>query len=56
MIWKIAKKELLLNLMTFKFAVGAIVCIVLMAVFMLILVSDYQERLKEIPNLFRITK
>ena len=32
MIWKIAKKEFLLNLMTFKFAVGTIVCVVLTAV------------------------
>lgn len=46
MIWKIAKKEFLLNLMTFKFAVGTILCVVLMAVFMPVLVNDYQERLK----------
>ena len=46
MIWKIAKKEFLLNLMTFKFAVGTIVCVVLTAVFMPVLVSDYQQRLK----------
>ncbi|MBA7640854.1 hypothetical protein ES703_48525 [subsurface metagenome] len=47
MIWKIAKKEFLLNLMTFKFAVGTILCVVLMAVFMPVLVSDYQQRLEE---------
>lgn len=47
MIWKIAKKEFLLNLMTFKFAVGIIVCVVLMAVFMSMLVNDYQQRLKD---------
>ena len=46
MIWKIAKKEFLLNLMTFKFAVGAIVCVVLTAVFMPILAKDYQRRLE----------
>lgn len=46
MIWKIAKKEFLLNLMTFKFAVGTILCIVLMAVFVPILAKAYQERLK----------
>lgn len=46
MIWKIAKKEFLLNLMTFKFAVGTIVCVVLTAVFMPILAKDYQQRLK----------
>ena len=46
MIWKIAKKEFLLNLMTFKFSVGTILCVVLMAVFMPVLVNDYQQRLK----------
>jgi ABC-type transport system involved in multi-copper enzyme maturation permease subunit len=46
MIWKIAKKEFLLNLMTFKFAAGTILCVVLIAVFMPVLVNDYQQRLK----------
>lgn len=46
MIWKIAKKEILLNLMTFKFAVGAIACIVLTVVFMPILAADYRKRLE----------
>jgi ABC-type transport system involved in multi-copper enzyme maturation permease subunit len=46
MIWKIAKKEFLLNLMTFKFAVGTILSMVLVAVFIPILAKAYQERLK----------
>jgi ABC-type transport system involved in multi-copper enzyme maturation permease subunit len=46
MIWKIVKKEFLLNLMTFKFAVGTIVCVVLTAVFIPILAKDYQQRLQ----------
>jgi ABC-type transport system involved in multi-copper enzyme maturation permease subunit len=46
MIWKIAKKEFLLNLMTFKFAVGTILSMVLMVVFVPILAKAYQERLK----------
>jgi len=46
MIWKIAKKEFLLNLMTFKFAVGTILSIVLVCVFVPILAKAYQERLK----------
>jgi len=46
MIWKIAKKEFLLNLMTFKFAVGTILSIVLICVFVPILAMAYQERLK----------
>ena len=47
MILKITKKEFLLNLMTFKFAVGTILCVVLMMVFMPVLVNDYQQRLKD---------
>ena len=46
MIWKIAKKEFLLNLMTFKFAVGAVACVFLTAVFMPVLAADYQQRLE----------
>jgi len=46
MIWKIAKKEFLLNLMMFKFAVGTILCVVFMAVFASILLKDYQQRLE----------
>jgi ABC-type transport system involved in multi-copper enzyme maturation permease subunit len=47
MIWKIAKKEFLLNLMTFKFAVGTILCMILIVVFVPVLAKDYQHRLKE---------
>jgi ABC-type transport system involved in multi-copper enzyme maturation permease subunit len=47
MIWRIARKDFLLNLMTFKFAAGTAVCVVLMAVFMPVLVSDYQQRRKD---------
>ncbi len=46
MIWKIAKKEFLLNVMTFKFAVGTVLCVVLMAVFVPVLADDYQQRLQ----------
>lgn len=46
MIWRIAKKEFLLNMMTFKFAVGTILCFILMVVFVPILGKAYQERLK----------
>ena len=46
MIWKIAKKEFLLNLMTFKFAAGAVACVVLTAVFMPVLAADYRQRLE----------
>jgi len=45
MIWKIARKEFLLNLMTFKFAAATSVCMVLTAVFTPILAKDYQQRL-----------
>lgn len=46
MIGKIAQKEFLLNLMTFKFAVGTTLCVVLMVVFVPVLARAYQERLK----------
>jgi len=46
-IWKIAKKEFLLNLMTFKFAVGTILCVVLVVVFVPVLAKDYLQRLEE---------
>jgi len=46
MIWKIAKKEFLLNLMTFKFAAGTTLCVVLVAIFVPILGKAYYERFK----------
>jgi len=46
MIWRFAKKEFLLNIMTFKFAVGTTLCVLLTAVFVPILGKAYQERLK----------
>jgi ABC-type transport system involved in multi-copper enzyme maturation permease subunit len=46
MIWLIVKKEFLLSLMTFKFAVGIIVCVVLTAAFVPILAGDYEQRLR----------
>jgi ABC-type transport system involved in multi-copper enzyme maturation permease subunit len=45
MIWRIAKKEFLLNLMTFKFAVGTTLCVVLTVFFTLVLIGDYKQRL-----------
>ncbi len=46
MIWKIAQKEFLLNLMTFKFVVGTVVCVVLTSVFVPVLAKEYQQKLK----------
>jgi len=45
MIWKIVKKEFLLNLMTFKFSLGTLLCLVLAAVFVPVPADDYQQRL-----------
>lgn len=45
MIWKIAKKEFLLNVMTFKFVVAVVVSIALTTVFTPMLAKDYQQRL-----------
>jgi ABC-type transport system involved in multi-copper enzyme maturation permease subunit len=47
MVWKIAAKEFLLNLMTFKFVVGTILCIVLVAIFVPVLAEDYRQRLQQ---------
>ena len=47
MIWKIAKKEFLLNLMTFKFTVGTILCVFLVSFFVPILAKDYQQQFEE---------
>ncbi|MBN1506701.1 MAG: ABC transporter permease subunit [Sedimentisphaerales bacterium] len=47
MTWKIAAREFLLNLMTFKFVVGTILCIVLVAVFVPVLAEDYRQRLRQ---------
>jgi len=46
MIWKIAKKESLLNLMKFKFAVATVVSIVLTVIFTSILAEDHHQRLR----------
>lgn len=46
MIWIIAKKEFLVNLMTFKFTVATVVSIILTIIFVPILTREYQQRLK----------
>ena len=43
MIWKIVKKEFLLNFMTFKFSPGTLLCIVLSAAFVPVFADDYQQ-------------
>jgi ABC-type transport system involved in multi-copper enzyme maturation permease subunit len=45
MVWKIARKDFLLNVMTFKFAVATAACVVLAAVFTPILAKEYEQRL-----------
>jgi len=47
MVWKIAKKEFLLNIMTFKFAACTILFMVLVAVFIPVQISDYEQRISE---------
>lgn len=47
MIWPITKKDFLLNLMTLKFIVCTILCVVLTMSFTIILISDYRQRLKD---------
>lgn len=43
---QIVQKELLLSLMTFRFAAATVVCVILTAVFVPMLAKDYQERVK----------
>ena len=50
MIWKIAKKEFLLNRMTFKFSPGTLLCIVLVAVFVGVPADDHHQRLAAQTN------
>jgi len=47
MIWKIARKEFLLNVMTFKFTVSTVLCVVLVAIFVPVLADDYRQRLSQ---------
>lgn len=46
MILTVAKKEFLLNILTFKYIVGTLMCVVLVSIFTPILVTDYQKRLE----------
>ncbi len=45
MIWTIARKQLLTNILTFKFVVGGVLCLVLFSLTAVILTQDYAERL-----------
>lgn len=47
MIWVIAKKEFLLNLMNFRFIVGFILCFALSVLSAWILTQDYAEQMEE---------
>lgn len=47
MIWKIARKEFLSNLLTIRFAVGTVLLVFLTILFTSILISDYQQNLEE---------
>ena len=47
MIWNIAKKELLLNLMTLRFAMGMVLFIVMAVLFTCMLLSDYSDKLED---------
>jgi len=46
MLWIITKKQLLINLLSYRFVVGFILCQVLFVLATLILVNDYEERVK----------
>lgn len=46
MLWTITKKQLLINVLSYRFVVGFILCQVLFVLATVILVNDYQERVK----------
>ncbi len=46
MLWIITKKQLLINVLSYRFVVGFILCQVLFVLATLILVNDYEERVK----------
>jgi ABC-type transport system involved in multi-copper enzyme maturation permease subunit len=46
MLWIITKKQLLINILSYRFVVGFILCQVLFVLATLILVRDYEERVK----------
>jgi ABC-type transport system involved in multi-copper enzyme maturation permease subunit len=47
MIWKIARKELLSNLLTLRFAVGTVLFLALAVLFTYVLLSDYRQKLSD---------
>ena len=50
MIWKIVKKEFLLNILTFKYITGTFMCMFLVITFLPVLISDYQKTLEAYNN------
>ena len=51
MIWKIARKELLSNLLTLRFFVGTVLFLSLAVLFTFVLLGDYKQRLEDYNNL-----
>lgn len=51
MIWKIAKKELLSNLLTLRFAVGTVLFLALAVLFTCVLLGDYRQKLEDYDGL-----
>ena len=46
MIWTIAKRELVSNIITFRFLVGLILCLGLITASTFVLTTDYEVRLE----------
>ena len=51
MIWKIARKELLSNLLTLRFAVGTVLFLALAVLFTCVLLGDYRQKLRDYDGL-----
>jgi len=46
MVWRIAKKEVLANLITLRFSVGTILFLTLVVLFTSVLIDDYRQKLE----------
>ena len=51
MIWKIARKELLSNLLTLRFFVGTVLSLALAVLFTYVLLGDYRQKLEDYNSL-----
>ncbi len=51
MIWRIARKEVLSNIITFRFTVGTVLFLALVVTFTTVLISDYRQKIESYNEL-----